>query len=965
MSKAITSAQPASQEEIDYSSWFDPFIQPEQQEVDTEPTPELDTEPTPEMDTEQPKFSDYNISENGWNMGWLEAFLRFAKNRNLGINKSVEMVKLMSAEGKIDKNHSSVMIYIIKHNYNDEQLKLPRLKPRAKPTARKPQPKPQPEPTPEQQPKPQPEQQPEPTPEQQPDSFIPIKYCCWMQVRKDDSKNIHEIGWDKIDKYEFRNGFIEILDNPEYVHLYFDYDSIKTMDEFGDVIDWLGTLIPTFGKFSLGGYTNNKDMAEAFGLKYIEGEKHFISIHIVFCQTRIASKDLIEIMKHGKNGFIAEGVHPLCDPNVYKLETTQKFRHVLSDKLYSPGNTKNEYKAGTIMNNNEPWTQIVQTRGNEPIITKDEWSKHFHIPEAREAKQIIKEKQQQKKSQNLESDFKLVEGMNDLNCHDNLIMLSKDELLEILKEFPPEHDMLEKKINCLFQSPYDKEFIHDVISEWYFQREHTNITTVESYINTYYKKTDSNKWFYTLINHLPNEKKKIAVIEKYCDTGIDTEAKIDMDKKFGLPELRKGDYRYKGVVGVKVNKFISDLMRCVVVINTAKQIFVVKDYDEINNTNKLSFLKDEDFSKLMKSINLGTYYKDGKIKNVTAWMIYDEGRNKNWLMKDGMRFYDERPNIFSFFTGYEPGLLSSVDVSVIEPFLNHVKEVICNGNEELYEYILNWYSYIIQNPGKKTEIALVLTGKQGTGKNVFTNVLCDLMKKYSNRNLTNIDNIVGKFNASIENKMLIICNELSSAESNKYLNSDALKSVITENTVDINQKNMPVRTTENVCNLILVSNDFIPIKIEQGDRRYVVTEVSDKYKGNFDYFEQLCNSLYSKNFRNNLFTFCMKRDLSSFNPRRIPQTKTKEEILNLSKSAYQLFVEEYQDEFTTGWKCAECYLEYRSFALTNGFAVSSSVTFGKNIRDFCEHKKRRNKDIGNSEWIYLLKAGIKLNDTDE
>ena len=92
-------------------------------------------------------------------------------------------------------------------------------------------------------------------------------------------------------------------------------------------------------------------------------------------------------------------------------------------------------------------------------------------------------------------------------------------------------------------------------------------------------------------------------------------------------------------------------------------------------------------------------------------MVYDEGRNKNWLMKDGMRFYDERPNIFSFFTGYEPALLSDVDMNVIEPFLNHTKEVICNGNEELYDYILNWYSYIIQNPGRKTEIALVLTGK--------------------------------------------------------------------------------------------------------------------------------------------------------------------------------------------------------------------------------------------------------------
>ena len=928
MSKAITPAQPASQEtEIDYLSWFGLSQQPEQtQEQQPEQTQEQQPEPTQEQQPEPTQETQPALQLSEIKLILVEIARELGDMKlESDSDKSAARTKLRTTfnERYPDINIARPILVglineVLKENHVAKQ-------------------------------------------QQQPDSFTPIKYCNWIAVRKDDSKNIHEIGWDKIDNYEFRNGFIEILDNPEYVHLYFDYDSIKTIDEFNDVSEWLVTLKPTFGDFTAGGYTNNKDVAETTGLKYIEGEKHFISMHVVFCQTRIASKELIAIMKHakngknGKNGFIAEGVHPLCDPNVYKLETTQKFRHVLSDKLYSPGNPKNEFKAGTIRNDGKPWMQIVQTRGNEPIITKEMWSKHFHIPEAREAKQIIKEKQQEKKAEKSTADFKLVEGMNDLNCNDKLIILSKEELLELLSNFPPEHDMLATKVNCLFQSPYEKEFIQDVIDEWYFQRDHTNQNTSDSYINSYYEKTDSNKWFYTLIKHLPEEK-KLGVIEKYRYTGIDTEARIDMDEKFGLPELRKTDYRYKGTVGVNINKFISDLMRCVVVINTAKQIFVVKDYDEINNTNKLSFLKDEDFGKLMKSINLGKYYKDGKIKNVTAWMVYDEGRNKNWLMKDGMRFYDERPNIFSFFTGYEPGLLSDVDISVIQPFLNHTKEVICNGNEELYEYILNWYSYIIQNPGKKTEIALVLTGKQGTGKNVFTNVLCDLMKKYSNRNLTNIDNIVGKFNASIENKTLIVCNELSSAESNKYLNSDALKSVITENTIDINQKNMPVRTAENVCNLILVSNDFIPIKIEQGDRRYVVTEVSDKYKGDFDYFEQLCATLDSKNFRNNLFTFCCKRDLSSFNPRRIPQTATKEEILNLSKSAYQLFVEEYQDEFAAGWRCAECYLEYRSFAQMNGFAVSSSVTFGKNVRDMVERKRIRNKETGSLDWVYIAKA---------
>ena len=265
--------------------------------------------------------------------------------------------------------------------------------------------------------------------------YNPIVYGTYIQINNDNKTDIKQIGWDEIDNYKFSNGFIEVITKPEYVHLYFDFDSIKTADEWLDVMDWLIALAPTFGKPSVGGYTNNKDVSESTGLKYIEGDKHFISVHVVYYESRIASKDLIAIMKHGKNGFIADGVHPLCDPNVYKLESTQKFRHVLSNKLMKKYRTEaDKMNAGTIMGDYKPHTQIVQTKGNEPIITKEMWSEHFHIPEAAEAKQIIKEKQQEKKAENSAADFKLVEGMNDLNCNDKLIILSKEELLELLRE---------------------------------------------------------------------------------------------------------------------------------------------------------------------------------------------------------------------------------------------------------------------------------------------------------------------------------------------------------------------------------------------------------------------------------------------------------------------------------------------------------------------------------------------------
>ena len=122
----------------------------------------------------------------------------------------------------------------------------------------------------------------------------------------------------------------------------------------------------------------------------------------------------------------------------------------------------------------------------------------------------------------------------------------------------------------------------------------------------------------------------------------------------------------------------------------------------------------------------------------------------------------------------------------------------------------------------------------------FTDIACKLMARYANENITSIDSVIGKFNAVLENKKLLILNELQSIDSNKYLNNDALKSVITDKSINRNQKNE--RLCENVASFIMVSNNDIHIKIESSDGRYVVSKTSDKHKSHFDYFEKLSNS---------------------------------------------------------------------------------------------------------------------------
>ena len=59
---------------------------------------------------------------------------------------------------------------------------------------------------------------------------------------------------------------------------------------------------------------------------------------------------------------------------------------------------------------------------------------------------------------------------------------------------------------------------------------------------------------------------------------------------------------------------------------------------------------------------------------------------------------------------------ASIDDPRLGKILFHIKDVICSGNENQYEYILNWLAQIVQ--GRKCCTALYLVSDGGTGKSI-------------------------------------------------------------------------------------------------------------------------------------------------------------------------------------------------------------------------------------------------------
>ena len=386
-----------------------------------------------------------------------------------------------------------------------------------------------------------------------------------------------------------------------------------------------------------------------------------------------------------------------------------------------------------------------------------------------------------------------------------------------------------------------------------------------------------------------------------------------------------------------INEAVNDLQRVFCYCQQVPPVFMVKSYDAIEEHSKVSYTNEAIAKQILSKIIIGTAFRDSKPKPYSLWNVFMDHQLK--FTVKALKFYSDDKQVFSYFRGYDYKQLDEVKKEVIEPFLNHVKDVIANGNDDIYKYILIWIASILQKPNFKTGTALVILGNQGTGKNVFTNVICKLMARYANENVTSIESVVGKFNAVLENKKLIILNELQSIDSNKFLNSDALKSIITDRAININQKNEPERKCENVCNFMMVSNNDIPIKIEATDRRYLVTKTSDARRGDFDYFDRLCDS-FTPEFYEHLFTFFMMMDVSKTNLRKIPSTDAKETIKEASLSSYELFARECYNEINnvTGPDLFNMYCE---FVERNKFKTCSSRTFVSNIKRFTGEAKSK------------------------
>ena len=79
-----------------------------------------------------------------------------------------------------------------------------------------------------------------------------------------------------------------------------------------------------------------------------------------------------------------------------------------------------------------------------------------------------------------------------------------------------------------------------------------------------------------------------------------------------------------------------------------------------------------------------------------------------------------------------------------------------------------------------------------------------------------------------------------------------------------------------------MSNNEVPVKVENGDRRYAVIATSQKWAhgqpGQIEYMKRLHAAINDEHVQNLYISFLMRRDISGWREERIPSTKAREEM---------------------------------------------------------------------------------------
>lgn len=400
---------------------------------------------------------------------------------------------------------------------------------------------------------------------------------------------------------------------------------------------------------------------------------------------------------------------------------------------------------------------------------------------------------------------------------------------------------------------------------------------------------------------------------------------------------------------------------------------VMKDYAVLNKNGSIKIIDTTKHGLTVSSVGeLKTLFANhellcldqvsGKMKMVNPvdiWMKSKKRREYYGTKFDPSHKTDDKA--YNLFKGFKYEAKPFMDIAL---FKNFVKEVICSGEEEMYNIVWTFLAQMVQDPRRKMGTALVLLSSKGTGKSSFLQPIGKLMENYFMQTAEN-KRLLGEFNSHLSNTLLFYANELTFLDNKRVISK--LKNVITEESFTYELKGGATYTDPNYTRIIIDSNEDAVVVQTADERRFIYPVISEAKVGDTEYF----NALYDL-FKEEGFYESLMYDLMNFKyapwehflktpPKNVVSEEQMMESFNDIESWWLYCLEEgriphayyevtYDDRLNISNEAL--YKSFRKHTTENGRRVKlDSTTFGKAFKKYA---------LGN-DLNLEKKAKIKMN----
>lgn len=253
-------------------------------------------------------------------------------------------------------------------------------------------------------------------------------------------------------------------------------------------------------------------------------------------------------------------------------------------------------------------------------------------------------------------------------------------------------------------------------------------------------------------------------------------------------------------------------------------IFGVLDVD-----NQLNLLSEEKLKTRFRDVWYEKMVLDKKTGEKTSQEFLFLG---TWLTDPEKRCYEKiifdprphtDPRMYNIFNGFASPREGKYNPEYVEIIHKYIVERLCGGDEKFHLFMIRWLAHIVQKPWDKTRVCVVIKSIQGVGKGIFNNFFGNkiLGSKYY-VSLERMSAATGRFNNTLENKLFVNLNEVEMKDTME--SQGLLKAYITDDTFQLERKNIDRITISNHMNFMATTNKDSPFVIEFSDRRFACVE---------------------------------------------------------------------------------------------------------------------------------------------